>query len=157
MTAYPIARSMTPIEGGVNGHHRAADWSRPAGTAGGNQPQEPDRWPAREDGRRRQEGAGVRMAAAVSAFGYPHDYGQGREEMGDKPQAARNAARRDRRLGFREQRALGVSGNRDLFLNTINWLAQQENLIAIRPRDPEDRRIHAHGRPGAADLLPDQC
>ncbi|HMF61850.1 MAG TPA: hypothetical protein VK595_15830, partial [Vicinamibacterales bacterium] len=26
-------------------------------------------------------------------------------------------------------------GNRDLFLNTINWLAQQENLISIRPRE----------------------
>jgi ABC-type uncharacterized transport system involved in gliding motility auxiliary subunit len=36
---------------------------------------------------------------------------------------------------------LGIPGNRDLFLNTINWLAQQENLIAIRPKDPEDRRI----------------
>jgi ABC-type uncharacterized transport system involved in gliding motility auxiliary subunit len=36
---------------------------------------------------------------------------------------------------------LGVPGNRDLFLNTVNWLAQQENLIAIRPRDPEDRRL----------------
>lgn len=36
---------------------------------------------------------------------------------------------------------LGVPGNRDLFLNTVNWLAQQENLIAIRPRDPEDRRV----------------
>jgi ABC-type uncharacterized transport system involved in gliding motility auxiliary subunit len=36
---------------------------------------------------------------------------------------------------------LGIQGNRDLFLNTVNWLAQQENLIAIRPRDPEDRRI----------------
>ena len=23
----------------------------------------------------------------------------------------------------------------------MNWLAQQENLIAIRPRAPEDRRI----------------
>ncbi len=23
----------------------------------------------------------------------------------------------------------------------MNWLAQQENLIAVRPRDPEDRRI----------------
>ena len=34
-----------------------------------------------------------------------------------------------------------MPGNRDLFLNTVNWLAQQENLIAIRPRDPEDRRI----------------
>jgi len=28
-----------------------------------------------------------------------------------------------------------------VFLNTVNWLVQQENLIAIRPRDPEDRRI----------------
>ena len=36
---------------------------------------------------------------------------------------------------------LGIQGNRDLFLNTVNWLAQQESLISIRPRDPEDRRI----------------
>jgi ABC-type uncharacterized transport system involved in gliding motility auxiliary subunit len=36
---------------------------------------------------------------------------------------------------------LGVEGNRDLFMNTVNWLAQQENLIAIRPREPSDRRM----------------
>jgi ABC-type uncharacterized transport system involved in gliding motility auxiliary subunit len=36
---------------------------------------------------------------------------------------------------------LGIPGNRDLFMNTINWLAQQENMISIRPRDPKDRRI----------------
>jgi ABC-type uncharacterized transport system involved in gliding motility auxiliary subunit len=36
---------------------------------------------------------------------------------------------------------LGIPGNRDLFLNTINWLAQQENLISIRPRDPESRGV----------------
>jgi len=23
----------------------------------------------------------------------------------------------------------------------VNWLAQQENLIAIRPKDPSDRRL----------------
>ena len=34
-----------------------------------------------------------------------------------------------------------VRGNADLFLNTVNWLAQQENLIAIRPRLPDDRRL----------------
>jgi ABC-type uncharacterized transport system involved in gliding motility auxiliary subunit len=34
-----------------------------------------------------------------------------------------------------------IPGNSDLFLNTVNWLAQQENLIAIRPRQPEDRRV----------------
>ena len=33
---------------------------------------------------------------------------------------------------FASNGALGVPGNRDLFLNTVNWLAQQENLIAIR-------------------------
>jgi ABC-type uncharacterized transport system involved in gliding motility auxiliary subunit len=42
---------------------------------------------------------------------------------------------------FASNAALGVQGNRDLFLNAVNWLVQQENLIAIRPKDPEDRRI----------------
>ena len=42
---------------------------------------------------------------------------------------------------FASNGAVGIQGNRDLILNTINWLAQQENLIAIRPREPEDRRI----------------
>ncbi len=32
-------------------------------------------------------------------------------------------------------------GNLDLALNAIGWLAQEEDLIAIRPRSPEDRRV----------------
>jgi len=36
---------------------------------------------------------------------------------------------------------LGIEGNRDLFLNTLNWLAQQESLIAIRPKEASDRRL----------------
>jgi ABC-type uncharacterized transport system involved in gliding motility auxiliary subunit len=36
---------------------------------------------------------------------------------------------------------LGVPGNGDLFLNSVNWLAQQENLISIRPKATEDRRV----------------
>lgn len=31
--------------------------------------------------------------------------------------------------------------NRDLFLNMVNWLTADEDLISIRPKDPEDRRI----------------
>jgi ABC-type uncharacterized transport system involved in gliding motility auxiliary subunit len=31
--------------------------------------------------------------------------------------------------------------NADLFLNMVNWVAQDEDLISIRPREPEDRRI----------------
>ncbi len=36
---------------------------------------------------------------------------------------------------------LGVEGNGDLFMNAVNWLAQQENLIAVRPRQAADRRL----------------
>jgi ABC-type uncharacterized transport system involved in gliding motility auxiliary subunit len=42
---------------------------------------------------------------------------------------------------FAANNVAGMGGNRDMFLNIVNWLAQQENLIAVRPRDPEDRRI----------------
>ena len=42
---------------------------------------------------------------------------------------------------FATNGVVGIQGNRDMFLNTVNWLAQQENLISIRARDPEDRRL----------------
>ena len=35
----------------------------------------------------------------------------------------------------------GQQGNSNLFLNMISWLAQDEDLISIRPKNPEDRRI----------------
>ena len=38
--------------------------------------------------------------------------------------------------------ALGFSGNRNLLLNTINWLSSDEDLISIRPKAAEDRRIN---------------
>jgi ABC-type uncharacterized transport system involved in gliding motility auxiliary subunit len=42
---------------------------------------------------------------------------------------------------FASNSYLGVEGNRDLFMNTVNWLAQQEGLISIRPREAADRRM----------------
>jgi ABC-type uncharacterized transport system involved in gliding motility auxiliary subunit len=36
---------------------------------------------------------------------------------------------------------LGFKGNRDLALNTLNWLSSDEDLISIRPKETEDRRI----------------
>ena len=42
---------------------------------------------------------------------------------------------------FATANALGIQGNRDLFMNTVGWLSQQENLISIRPKDADDRRI----------------
>ena len=79
----------------------------------------------------------VSLAAAVSASAdnIPSD---GKDPEAKKPES-RLVVFGD--SDFASNRWLGISGNRDLFLNTVNWLAQQENLIAIRAKDPEDRRI----------------
>ncbi|RMF83726.1 MAG: hypothetical protein D6736_20850 [Nitrospinota bacterium] len=36
---------------------------------------------------------------------------------------------------FASNQYLHISGNRDFFLNTISWLAEEEDLIAIRPKE----------------------
>jgi gliding motility-associatede transport system auxiliary component len=36
---------------------------------------------------------------------------------------------------------INFNGNSDLALNTINWLSSDEDLISIRPKAPDDRRI----------------
>jgi ABC-type uncharacterized transport system involved in gliding motility auxiliary subunit len=41
--------------------------------------------------------------------------------------------------------SINISGNRDLFMNIVGWLTQQENLIAIRPKEPGDSRLTLTG------------
>lgn len=36
---------------------------------------------------------------------------------------------------------ISFNGNRDLALNAMNWLSSDEDLISIRPKDQDDRRI----------------
>ena len=42
--------------------------------------------------------------------------------------------------------------NRDLALNVMNWLTSDEDLISIRPKEPEDRRLRITGR-GTATIF----
>ncbi len=63
----------------------------------------------------------------------------GAEDADEGPTEARVAVFGD--SDFAANGSLGIQGNRDLVLNAVNWLAEQENLISIRPREPEDRRI----------------
>ncbi len=42
--------------------------------------------------------------------------------------------------------------NRDLALNTFNWLTSDEDLISIRPKEPEDRRL-TNNAPRAAGWM----
>ena len=36
-------------------------------------------------------------------------------------------------------------GNRDLFVNSVNWLSSDEDLISIRPKTPEDQALNVTG------------
>ena len=42
---------------------------------------------------------------------------------------------------FASNALLGFQGNRDFLLNVVAWLAQDADLISIRPREPEDQRM----------------
>ncbi len=44
-------------------------------------------------------------------------------------------------FGFASNYGLSLGGNRDLLLNMMNWLTSDEDLISIRPRDPEDTPV----------------
>ncbi|MFL6351887.1 MAG: GldG family protein [Bryobacteraceae bacterium] len=48
--------------------------------------------------------------------------------------------------GFVDNAMIGFQGNRDLAVNAVNWLSSDEDLISIRPKEPEDRRLNATQR-----------
>ena len=43
--------------------------------------------------------------------------------------------------GFLANEIISTMLNRDLALNAINWLSSDEDLISIRPKEPEDRKL----------------
>lgn len=137
MTAFPMTRSVTPIEGGTEGKiaQKIMETSKQSwaetdlkGLFATGQPK-PD--PDKGD-----KSGPVTIAAAVSA------------PAAEPPQSTTpDAPKPESRMvvvgdsDFASNAALNIQGNRDLALNMVNWLAQQENLIAVRPHDPEDRRV----------------
>ena len=79
----------------------------------------------------------ISIGVAVSAAAQAADPQQ-KADDGEKPET-RVIAIGD--SDFATNAALGIQGNGDLFMNTMAWLAQQENLIAIRPKEAADRRL----------------
>ena len=159
LTAFPLARSVKPAEGGAGGRVATSfAETSPRSWAESNLDLSSGEVAMEED--QGDVPGPISIAAAVSATvetdaegGSPageaaggdiddgHDHGAeaGAEEESDAPVEARLAVFGD--SDFAANGSLGIQGNRDLVLNAINWLAEQENLISIRPREPEDRRI----------------
>ena len=143
ITAYRLARAVTPVSGGVNGRH-----AQTLVMTGPNSWAETDikrLMTSGEVSRDTEQGdkAGpISLAAAVSAPAEaPAPTPDAKPDDTDAPPKAETRIVVFGDSDFAANAWLGIPGNRDLFMNTINWLAQQENMISIRPRDPKDRRI----------------
>ena len=146
ITAYPMSRSMTPIEGGSNSHTAQPlvntspqSWSEAdvASLSSGKGQVEFNADKGDKQGP-------ITLASAASAPATvtpPAPSGNGTPA---NPDSERKPETRVVAVGdsdFASNVAIGVAGNKDLFLNSLNWLSQQENMIAVRPRQPEDRRL----------------
>lgn len=138
MTAYRLARTASPIEGGTNGHvaQRVVQSS-------------PKSW-AETDLKSLASGGGqvgldikagdqpgpVSIAAAVAAAATDAPPATGPDA---KTPETRVVVIGD--SDFTGNDLIAFQGNGELFTNIVNWAAQNENLIAIHPKDPQDRRI----------------
>ena len=139
ITAFPLAREAAPVSGGVGGH-----------TAQSFIETGPRSWAETDlkallssgavslDEAKGDKKGPIVLGSAVSAAAAPATPPKPGETDAPKPET-RLAVIGD--SDFAANGTLGVPGNRDLFMNTIGWLSQQDNLISIRPKEADDRRI----------------
>src|SRR4051812_266066 len=140
LTAYPFARSAAPVSGGVNGHvaqplveSSAQSWAESdvKGLLTTGKLTAPDESTGDKKGP-------IALAAAVSAPA---------SADAPKPDANAEAPKPEPRVvvfgdsDFASNGVLGIQGNRDLFMNAVGWLSQQENLISVRAKEADDRRL----------------
>ncbi len=128
MTAYPNTRSLTIMS------------DKPAGvtveafaSTSGNSWGETDMAELRS-GRVRPDPADTRGPLAIGVASTKN------------AEAGSNGSKKSRLVAFGDSDfasnyLFGFQKNGDLFMNALSWLAEEEDLIAIPPKNPEDRRI----------------
>lgn len=136
LTAYSMARSVAANPAGVNGKFaQNLIQTSPSSWAETDIKELTSSGRVQRDEAKGDKAGPVSLGAAASA---PIEGAPSAKPDDPKPEA-RIVAIGD--SDFASNGWLGIPGNRDLFMNAVNWLAQQENMISIRPKDPEDRRL----------------
>jgi ABC-type uncharacterized transport system involved in gliding motility auxiliary subunit len=140
LTAYPLARSVAPTQSATDGRVAMSiietsprSWAESDVKASGEVAMNPE-----AGDKPGPVSIGVAVTAPVAAPAAAPAAPAAAEEHASKPESRLTV------IGdsdFAANFALGIQGNRDMFLNAVNWLAQQENLISIRAREAGDRRI----------------
>jgi ABC-type uncharacterized transport system involved in gliding motility auxiliary subunit len=139
LTAFPLAREASPVSGGVNGHvAQSFIETGPRSWAETDIKSLMTTGAVSLDEAKGDKKGPIALGSAVSAAAPSATPPKPGEADAPKPET-RVAVIGD--SDFAANGTLGVPGNRDLFMNTIGWLSQQDNLISIRPKEADDRRI----------------
>jgi ABC-type uncharacterized transport system involved in gliding motility auxiliary subunit len=80
---------------------------------------------------------------AAAADAEPKDEESGESKAGDEVNPLDGEQKQGRIVVLGTSRLarnsyVGLGGNLDLFLNTLNWLSSDEDLISIRPKQPDN-------------------
>jgi ABC-type uncharacterized transport system involved in gliding motility auxiliary subunit len=158
MTGFPLARSITPATNAPGGRTpQTIVETSPQSWAETDTRAIFDRKPVKFDEGTGDKKGPISLAAAMTtpapeqpaatATPTPTAAGADGKQATPPPTPPADSPKKDTRIvvfgdsDFVSNSGLGVPGNGDLFLNSVNWLAQQENLISIRPKTTEDRRV----------------
>jgi len=138
LTAFPLARSVTVINGGVNGHSaQTIVETSPRSWAESDIKGLLTTGQVTLDESKGDKKGPVSIAGAVNAS----------PATAATPKPGDDAPKPETRVvvfgdsDFAANATLSIQGNRDLFMNIVGWLSQQENLISIRPKEADDRRL----------------
>ena len=156
MTGFPLARSVTPMATPPQGRNpQTIVETSPQSWAETDLKAIFDRKPVKFDEGTGDKRGPVSLAAALSAPAPEQPAatpptppaGTDGKTPPPTPPPADNPKRDTRIVVFGDSDFVSnnglqaAPGNGDLFLNAVNWLGQQENLISIRPKSTEDRRV----------------
>ena len=141
LTIYPLARSINPVEGGVNGRtaQTIVETSRQSWAEANLASLSGEAGVSMDEASGDKVGP-VPLGAVVSSASEPPSANPSKPATGEtlKPET-RMVVLGD--SDFPSNAYAGVPGNMNFFANAISWLAQQESLIAIRPTEAQDRRV----------------
>ena len=145
LTAYPLARSISAVETPPNGRvpQSFIETSAQSWAEASLSELDSGEVALNEDAGDRPGPIAIGMAVSVAVA----DASPPEQPAADAPSEDDERPSPETRVAvigdsdFATNGAVGIQGNRDMFLNTVSWLAQQESLIAIRPRQAEDRRL----------------
>lgn len=143
MTLFPLARSIEPAKTPPKGVSLQPLARTSAQSWGETDRSVFQKGTATPDPGERTGPLSVAVVATVDAQAEakPAEAGKGEDKAGEARKPAKARLVVVGTADFASNQFLSAQGNRDFFLNVVSWLAEEEDLISIRPKDAKQSPV----------------